>query len=59
MMASHNELNGVQMHMNAEIMTQLFRGTYQYEGFFGEPAFRDIVLSIASAIVMQPVMTIT
>lgn len=35
MMMSHNELNGVPMHANAGIMKDLFRGQWNYTGFFG------------------------
>ena len=38
MMLSHNELNGVQMHANPEIMTDHFRGELQYQGFFASDA---------------------
>jgi beta-glucosidase-like glycosyl hydrolase len=34
MMLSHNELNGIQMHANHDIMTEHFRNRMGYEGFF-------------------------
>eukprot|EP01046_Picozoa_sp_COSAG06_P034022 COSAG06_NODE_3524_length_5228_cov_160.163580_3_plen_182_part_00 len=34
MMLSHNELNGIQMHANHEIMTEHFRESLGYEGLF-------------------------
>ncbi len=34
MMLSHNELNGIQMHANHDIMTEHFRNRLGYEGFF-------------------------
>ena len=34
MMLSHNELNGIQMHANHEIMTEHFREGLGYEGLF-------------------------
>lgn len=34
MMMSHNEVNGVSMHANSEVMTDLFRGAWNYSGFF-------------------------
>lgn len=34
MMMSHNELNGVPMHANAAVMRDLFRGAWNYTGFF-------------------------
>ena len=33
-MLSHNELNGIQMHANHDIMTEHFRNRLGYEGFF-------------------------
>lgn len=38
MMLAHNELNGVQMHANAAIMTQHFRTELGFEGFFASDA---------------------
>jgi beta-glucosidase-like glycosyl hydrolase len=35
MMMSHNELNGVPMHANGAIMRDLFRGAWNYSGYFG------------------------
>jgi len=35
MMMSHNNLNSIPMHMNSPIMKDLFRGTFNYKGFFG------------------------
>ena len=37
-MLSHNELNGVQMHANDYIMTELFRGALGYQGFYASDA---------------------
>jgi beta-glucosidase-like glycosyl hydrolase len=38
MMLAHNELNGIQMHMNSAIMTDHFRTKLGYEGFFASDA---------------------
>ena len=33
-MMAHNELNGMPMHANHEIMSDLFRSSWNYSGFF-------------------------
>ena len=39
-MQSHNELNSVPMHANAAIMKDLFRGAWNYTGFFASVRLR-------------------
>jgi beta-glucosidase len=33
-MAAHNELNGIPCHMHKELMTDLFRGDWNFDGFY-------------------------
>ena len=33
-MAAHNELNGIPCHMHKELMTDVFRGEWNFDGFY-------------------------
>ena len=50
-MMSHNEINGMPMHANADFMKHLFRETWNYTGFFHSVEHKQSGSSVACDVV--------